>query len=221
MKNDNSLAWQSLALWRGDRCLQINLNGSLSAGQAITLRGPNGCGKTTLIRTLCGLSETTEGEVLWNGTPIRGQRSVFYAALAYGGHRAGSKDELTARENLRFAAEFAGTDGELDTLIPALALSVCADLPVGSLSAGQRRRVTLARVLGSGKPLWVLDEPFTNLDKAGRHWLAQRFNAHLSAGGMLLIAAHQDTGIDPAREQIIELSGEPARAELTAGARAS
>jgi len=206
----NTLSWQSLALWRGDRCLQVDLQGSLSAGQAITLRGPNGCGKTTLIRTLCGLSETTEGDVLWNGETMRSQRPLFNAALAYGGHRAGSKDDLTARENLRFAAQLAGSDGELDTLIPALALSQCADLPVGSLSAGQRRRVTLARVLGSGKPLWVLDEPFTNLDSAGRDWLAQRFNLHLETGGMLLLAAHQDTGIDPAREQVIELSGETA-----------
>jgi len=204
----NTLSWESLALWRGDRCLQVNLQGSLTTGQAITLRGPNGCGKTTLIRTLCGLSETTEGDVLWNGNAIRSQRSVFYAALAYGGHRAGLKDDLTARENLRFAARMAGSNGELDTLIPALALTACADLPVGSLSAGQRRRVTLARVLGSGKPLWVLDEPFTNLDKAGRGWLAGRFNSHLQDGGMLLVAAHQDTGIDPAREQMIELSGE-------------
>lgn len=208
--NSNTLAWQELALWRGDRCLQVGLRGALTAGQAITLRGPNGCGKTTLIRTLCGLSEFTEGEILWNGASIRGQRAGFNAALAYGGHRAGSKDDLTARENLRFAARMAGSDGDLDNLIPALALSGCADLPVGSLSAGQRRRVTLARVLGSGKPLWVLDEPFTNLDKAGRDWLAQRFSAHLAAGGMLLLAAHQDTGIDPACEQVIELSGEAA-----------
>jgi len=80
-------------------------------------------------------------------------------------------------------------------------------LPVASLSAGQSRRVTLARVLGSGKPMWALDEPFTNLDQAGRTWLAERFDKHLLCGGMLLIAAHQDTGISGAHEQVVQLTG--------------
>ncbi len=201
------MQWRQVNLWRGDRCLQQQLNGHLQPGHAITLRGPNGCGKTTLIRTLCGLSEAEQGEILWNGKVVRQQRTVFHAALAYAGHRAGFKDELTARENLRFAARLSGTGGDLERILEALQLSNCADLPLAHLSAGQRRRTTLARVLNSGRPLWVFDEPFTNLDQSGREWLSAQFSTHLNGGGMLLLAAHQATGISAARESVMELQG--------------
>jgi len=155
---------------------------------------------------LCGLSEAEQGEVLWNGAAVRGQRTEFHAQLAYAGHRAGLKDELTPRENLRFAAQMGRSEATaLNEIITALQLDACADLPVAHLSAGQQRRVTLARVLSSSKPLWILDEPFTHLDQTGRTWLSQRFNQHLRANGLLLLAAHQDTGLDAERESIVEL----------------
>ncbi len=207
LHKDAGLQWHDVDLWRGDRCLQRGLNGHLQPGHAITLRGPNGCGKTTLIRTLCGLSETEQGDIRWNGRAIAQQRSVFNGALAYAGHRSGLKAELTARENLRFAARLSGTAAPLEPVLTALQLDSCADLPLANLSAGQHRRVTLARVLNSGKALWVFDEPFTNLDQAGRDWLSEQFARHLDAKGMLLLAAHQQSGIEPGREMVIELRG--------------
>jgi len=204
---NDSLEWRDLSIWRGERCLQRGLNGLLEAGQAMTLRGPNGCGKTTLIRTLCGLSEAESGQVLWGDKPVSQRRSEFYAALAYGGHALGLKADLSPRENLAFAQRLRGRAGPDEELLTNLGLERCAGLPVRQLSAGQKQRAAVAGVLGSGAAIWALDEPFTHLDVAGRGWLADRFNQHLAAGGRLLLAAHQDTNIESTYERIVELDG--------------
>ena len=201
-----SLEWQNLSLWRGDRCLQQGLSGKLAAGEAITLRGPNGCGKTTMLRTLCGLAQAETGKVLWQGIPVHRSRVEFHAHLAYSGHSSGLKRDLSTRENLRFAASMRGRHTNQNDLLAGLGLTACADLPVRNLSAGQQRRASLAMVLGSGTELWVLDEPFTNIDRAGREWLGRRCNDHLAMGGLLLMAAHQHSLLDPSRESIIELA---------------
>ena len=205
--NGFTLDWHDLSLWRGDRCLQTGLTGSIAAGCAVTVRGPNGCGKTTLLRTLCGLSYPETGEIRWCGERIERDRPGFYSQLAYSGHSSGLKSELSPRENLRFAGRLRGRNGDPDRLLAGLGLSRCADLPVRNLSAGQRRRAALALVLDSGAALWVLDEPFTNLDAAGSEWLGERLNAHVHEGGLLLLAAHQGSRIDPNREQLLELTG--------------
>jgi heme exporter protein A len=207
MDTSFNLEWRNLALWRGDNCLQTGLAGAVTAGQAITLRGPNGCGKTTLLRTLCGLSQPEEGEILWQGQLIHRVRSEYHAHMAYSGHNNGLKGDLTTRENLRFAALLRGRHTNQNDLLHSLRLMDCADLPVRNLSAGQRRRASLALVLGSGTELWVLDEPFTNLDKAGCEWLGRRLNDHLAMGGLLLLAAHQSSHIAPEREILVELNG--------------
>lgn len=203
----DKLEWRDLSIWRGDRCLQKGLSGQLEGGQALTLRGSNGCGKTTLIRTLCGLSEAEAGEVLWGGIAVSRRRSEFYAELAYSGHALGLKPDLTPQENLRFSRGLRGRAGSTRELLNQLGLERCLELPVRQLSAGQKQRAAIAGVLGSGATIWVLDEPFTHLDAAGRDWMTVQFNQHLTAGGRLLLTAHQPTGIDADLEQILDLSG--------------
>jgi heme exporter protein A len=200
------LEWQDLSLWRGDRCLQQALSGTLTAGKAIVLRGPNGCGKTTLLRTLCGLSQPEQGQIHFGGDAIERIRTEYNARLAYCGHNDGLKKELTPRENLRFQALLRGRHTNQNDLLNGLGLKACADLPVHNLSAGQRRRSALAMVLGSGRDLWVLDEPYTHLDKSGCEWLSRRFNDHLNMGGLLMLAVHGDSLINPERERVIELA---------------
>jgi heme exporter protein A len=201
-----NLEWQDLSLWRGDRCLQQGLTGKLAGGKAIVLRGPNGCGKTTLLRTLCGLTQPEQGLISWSGTAIERIRTDFNARLAYSGHNDGLKKDLSPRENLRFQAQLRGRHTNQNDLLNGLNLKVCADLPVRNLSAGQLRRSALAMVLGSGRELWILDEPYTHLDKAGCNWLSKRFNDHLNMGGLLLMAMHGVSLISPEREHVIELS---------------
>ena len=182
-----------LTLWRGDLCLFDRLSFSLESGQGMILRGPNGCGKTTLLRVLCGLTRPETGQVQWCGRPCDEQRAEFGRALAYCGHATGLKADLTVRQNLEFAARLAGLDeAPWQQPLTRLQMEACVDLPVRYLSAGQQRRAALARVLMSPVPLWILDEPFANLDTAGRDYLEQRLNEHLDGGGLAVIAAHHD-----------------------------
>jgi len=199
------LEWQGIHLWRGDRCLQSDLSGTLRAGQAITLRGPNGCGKTTLLRTLVGLTLPERGEISWDGQPLHLSRSDLYSQLAYSGHANGLKSDLSPLENLQFSQRLHARTGDPTHALTALGLSRCAKLPVRELSAGQKRRAALASVIGSGARIWVLDEPFTNVDTEGCSWLSGEFNRHLAQDGMLLLAAHQPTHIEADREMLLEL----------------
>jgi heme exporter protein A len=188
-----TLAGEGLQLWRGERHVLRGVSFALQAGQALHVCGPNGAGKTTLLRVACGLLHPEEGAVTWKGGDIRAAGSVFLSALAYLGHEPALKGDLTAVENLRFdiGLRHAVRDGALHATLAELGVPDCADLPCRVLSAGQRRRVALARVLLTDAPLWILDEPFTNLDVASSERISAALAAHLRRGGCALVAAHQ------------------------------
>ncbi|MDP2322704.1 MAG: heme ABC exporter ATP-binding protein CcmA [Gammaproteobacteria bacterium] len=185
------LSGTDLTLWRGTTRLFEGLSFVLAPGGALLIEGPNGAGKTTLLRVIAGLTMPESGVVTWNGISLRTQVQAGALRLAFSGHALALKPEVSARENLSFFAQLAGQQARVADMIEATGLSGCADLDVRLLSAGQKRRAALARVLLSDAGLWLLDEPQTNLDKAGRQFLEHTVQAHLVSGGMVVVAAHQ------------------------------
>lgn len=185
------LAGAGLTLWRGPTCLFEALSFVLPAGTALVIEGANGSGKTTLLRVIAGLTLPEAGSVTWQGIAFRKQQQSGQLRLAFSGHSLGLKSELSARENLHFVARLAGLPGKVGELLEATGLSACADLEVRLLSAGQKRRAALARVMLSSADLWLLDEPQTNLDKPGRQYLEAAIQGHLGGGGTVVVASHQ------------------------------
>jgi heme exporter protein A len=190
---------RQLHLWRGDRHLLQGLGLRVAAGQALQLLWPNGTGKTSLLRCIAGLLHAEEGEILWQGQPTRRDPQAFHRDLAYLGHEPALKADLTAMENLRFALGLRHLV-PADAMQAALATAGLAQLdpaqPVHSLSAGQRKRVALARLSRWDAKLWLLDEPAANLDAAGQAVLARFLRAHLAAGGAVLLATHQPIALE-------------------------
>lgn len=180
---------------RGDRRLFNGLAFQLEAGDLLHLHGHNGSGKTTLMRAVCGLIEPTAGEVRWNGCNIRKLRDDFTRELLYIGHKNGIKDDLTGVENLRVASTLDGspiTDQQAWKALERMGLRGHEDLPTQTLSQGQKRRVALARLLVSQAALWILDEPFTALDRAAIALLQQVIHRHVDNGGMVILTTHQE-----------------------------
>lgn len=180
-------------LWRGEKHLLRGVSFALHSGELLQVVGPNGVGKTSLLRAVAGLLPLEAGEVYWRGQLLPEARDDFHRELAYLAHANGLKNDLTALENLRFGVSIrrAVTTEELRETLQLLRVESCADLPVRALSAGQKRRVALARVMLTRASLWILDEPITNLDKAGIALFESRIAEHMRAGGMILTAAHQ------------------------------
>ena len=180
---------------RGDHRLFAGLNFQLQGGELLRLRGSNGSGKTSLLRTLCGLLEPAEGGVFWEGENIRGQRDEFNAELLYLGHHNGIKSELTGFENLSVSSALRGetpSEHQIYDALGRIGLAGREDLPTQVLSQGQKRRVALARLLLSDAQLWVLDEPFTALDVDAVAQLAKLIEGHLQKGRMVVYTTHQE-----------------------------
>ena len=204
------LAAEGLTLWRGTLCLFESLSFDIQPGQLLTVTGPNGSGKTTLLRVLAGLTRPENGRVCWRGTDIDSDRQRFGAEATYLGHRNGLKFDLTVTQNLEFAARLDGRPAaDVAESLDALNLSDCAGLAVRYLSAGQQRRTALARLLMSGATLWLLDEPLTNLDAAGRAFVKTRLGAHTGSGGMVVDATHETLELDGAESRQIRLGDPP------------
>jgi len=199
----------NLSCVRGMRRLFQNLDFTATAGELIEVRGPNGSGKTSLLRILCGLSSPAAGEVRWNGNNIRSLGEEYFSAVAYLAHQNAVKDELSAIENLRISSGISGNNlshKEALAILDRVGLSKERDLPARSLSAGQRRRLALTRLLTSKATLWILDEVLTSLDDAAVEMSRQFINAHLHGSGIAIIASHQDIHLSVERAQRIELS---------------
>ncbi|ODM44883.1 heme ABC exporter ATP-binding protein CcmA [Cereibacter johrii] len=192
----------NLACARGGVTVLERVSFGLSGGAALILRGPNGIGKTTLLRTVAGLQPAVAGEI-----------SMPPEAVAYAAHADGLKATLTVAENLAFWAAIYGTD-RAPHAIQRMNLAALADRQAQNLSAGQKRRLGLARLLVTGRPLWVLDEPTVSLDAASVALFAEAVRAHLAEGGAALMATHIDLGL--AEAEVLDLA--PYRAETPAGA---
>ena len=214
-----SFAGTGLACLRGDRLVFRRLDFTLAPGAALVLAGPNGSGKSSLLRLMAGLLAPAGGTLTWDGRPLEADREAHRARVGYLGHLDALKPSLTVRETLALHARLRGSGanpaGAPESALDALGIGALIDRPCRLLSAGQRRRVALARLLVAPAPLWLLDEPTVGLDEAGLAAFRAIAAAHRRAGGAIVAATHAALGLDaaatltpaafaPQRDEIIE-----------------
>jgi len=194
---------------RGERLLFSRQSFSAEHGTLLRVAGPNGTGKTSLLRIMCGLLEPTAGEIRWKGGNIRRLREEYWKDLVYIGHLNGVKDDLTVRENLRVSVRVAGRradEAQLAQALDAVGLAGFEDSMARFLSQGQRRRVALARLYVSEEvPLWILDEPFTALDVRGVANLSALIARHIQNGGTVVLTTHQEVPVEAAHRKRVDL----------------
>src|SRR6185295_10961808 len=196
---------------RGDRRLFRDVSFSLNPGTLLQVTGPNGCGKTSLLRIICGLSKPESGEIKWQGAEISSLDEDYAQSITYIGHRIAVKEELNSLENLRISSGLGGSELSHNQAREALArvgLSDREHLPARFLSEGQRRRSALARLVHGKAILWVLDEVLASLDHAAVTLVESLIGEHLSKGGLAIVATHQELHIPAGSLQRLEL--EPA-----------
>ena len=199
----------NLGCVRGDRRLFKGVNFSLTPGTFLQLQGPNGSGKTSLLRIICGLLAQAEGEIRWQGANISSLGDEYLTAVTYLGHRNGVKDELSGLENLRVSNALNGieiTENKAREVLKTMGLGGRESLPARLLSEGQRRRVGLARLIVCNTTLWLLDEVLTSLDTAAISLVRSLIEEHLSNGGMAIVATHQELALSAVSSQRLELA---------------
>lgn len=185
------LSGTGLGMIRGERVLFTGIDVSLPPGGSVVLRGANGAGKTTLLRILAGLTRPEAGEIVRNG------------AHHWFAHREGLKPHETPRMHLSLWAKAWGSDADVDAILARMGLKRPADVPARYLSAGQRRRTALGRLLLEQRPIWLLDEPYTALDAEGRERVLELIETHLKRGGGLVAAIHGESGFVPTDEVVL------------------
>jgi heme exporter protein A len=198
-----------LSCARGDRTLFEGLRLQVGGGELLHIAGSNGSGKTTLLRTVCGLSRPATGEIRWQGQSVRTLGDEYRRHLAYVGHHDGVQGELTLAENLRaylcLSSDSASSRDVVQHALERLGLSPYRSFPAKMLSQGQKRRLALARLLVTDKPIWILDEPLTALDLPSCRLVSELLAQHLTRGGMVVMSSHQDFEIPGITRNRIDL----------------
>ena len=197
-----ALEARAIACVRGDRELFSGLDLQLFAGQCLHIRGENGVGKTSLLRLLTGLASPESGEVLWHGHSIKKQASEYHSKILFLGHRDALKEDLSAIENLRMYAAIDGialSEQDAFASLWRFGLKGREDLPVNCLSAGQKKRVLMARMLTRRAQVWILDEPFNALDIHAVQELLGLIVEHLQGNGLVVLTSHQPLAISGLR----------------------
>ncbi len=189
-----TLEVKNLFCERDERILFENFSFQINPAEVVQIVGQNGSGKTSLLRILCGLSDAYTGEIYWQGQAIDEVRDEFYQSMLYVGHLAGVKSVLTPEENLRWMMQLNKGLNKCSIMdaLQQVGLFGFEDVPCHSLSAGQQRRVGLARLYLSSAPLWILDEPFTALDKKGVQEKERLIASHVHEGGAVILTTHHD-----------------------------